>query len=890
MYRCILRESCSQFDSLPLTSLTLLQCALMDDVALELRALTRVAGAPSGLVALQTLLLALPLLTASFGAPAASGSGGPAPAAAVAVTVRTPRSRRALCSMAGVIAAALDAVPAALRECVWQRRGVMHLRDNRGDNVVLVLPEKKRQRLSFGNRRVRIEEDVSAARVNAVRGAGAGALAGEGAGGTHTLASALCQWTETESAFLLGFDALLSCALASGDPSAASMDALLVALLVFNEPLRQASAVTLRAASGMRSALLEQLWRTGSAVISPTVPSVTHFDAVVNGAIVALHRCPIGSALSKKTVQLMTYLLETAMRAMEVGVAQTATDYAAEGGVGDGNAPSRLRRRRVLRFPEGSVFSLIDAANEIAFRAVEDFDSRADLVGLFELPVLARCLVFAPLVAPELCWAALTRAGTHSYDAVSIVAAVCVPFAVLWQQQRDRNSHHERPRADIVDLTGEGGGESYASSGLAEHTARRGRETLFAIGGANEKAPLVRAAAIAALNAIAVLACAPISHRAAPERAAHEGRLHVVVPGLDIHDNGDAVRAKSRGWDANGRKVLAVADWRMLWTWMSRSSGTELPSSPAQRSTREGGVRVQVSVARVFAAAAAANVLRRAQLRPATAHIDEFQLVRDFIDLLQDAHRPIRDVVARKMDILVAHPALVAACGVDAVPSASACESLGGQAGAGAVPLLLKSLQDSAPSAFHVASVLSAIGTIGCASPMHDVLLRWSICALITKWTDVHSALIKSNGRSSSWHARELRLVSTVAVDELQRIAGSKNHSVWALLAVHIPNIGAFIVDALLTSIKIGEHELVHAFHKDVLLDQLLEVEFWRNGGTVDLPAFVMSCMHVAVPYLVMQGDRDDQPIEKLCALLSEFHGTSVGAAAKTDSVPCQER
>lgn len=152
----------------------------------------------------------------------------------------------------------------------------------------------------------------------------------------------------------------------------------------------------------------------------------------------------------------------------------------------------------------------------------------------------------------------------------------------------------------------------------------------------------------------------------------------------------------------------------------------------------------------------------------------------------------------------------------------------------------------------------------------------------------MHSALVKSKGSSSSWHARELRLVSTVIVDELQRIAGSKNHSVWALLAVHIPSIGAFILDALLTSIAIGEHELVHAFHKDVLLDGVLAVEFWRNGGTVDLPAFVMSCMHVSVPYLVMQGDRDDQPIEKLCALLGELHGTSlrssVGAAAAEGS------
>ena len=158
-----------------------------------------------------------------------------------------------------------------------------------------------------------------------------------------------------------------------------------------------------------------------------------------------------------------------------------------------------------------------------------------------------------------------------------------------------------------------------------------------------------------------------------------------------------------------------MADWSILWTWMSRSSGTVLPTSPAQRNVWKKGVHEQVDVARVFAAAAAANVLRRAQLRSATAQIDELQLVRDFIDLLQDVHRPVRDVAARKMDFLVAHPALVPACVVDAVPSASASDWLGGQAGAGAVPLLLKSLQDSAPSAYHVASVLSAIGTIGCA-------------------------------------------------------------------------------------------------------------------------------------------------------------------------------
>ena len=103
-----------------------LQCALMDGVAADLRALTGVVGAPSGLVAKQTLLVALPMLTASFGAPVAGGGGG---SAAAAASVRAPRSHRTLCSMAGVIAAALDAVPAALRERVWQRRGVMkHLR------------------------------------------------------------------------------------------------------------------------------------------------------------------------------------------------------------------------------------------------------------------------------------------------------------------------------------------------------------------------------------------------------------------------------------------------------------------------------------------------------------------------------------------------------------------------------------------------------------------------------------------------------------------------------------------------------------------------------------------------------------------------------------------
>ena len=316
----------------------------------------------------------------------------------------------------------------------------------------------------------------------------------------------------------------------------------------------------MRAASGVRSALLEQLWRAGSAVVSPSLPSVAHFDAVVNGAIVALHRCPIGSALSKKTVQLMTHLLETAMRdpslfasAVEVDdAASTGGETAAGGEDDDGNASSRPRRRHALRYPEGSVFSLIDAANEIAFRAVGEFDVGAEFVGLFDLPVLARCLVLAPHVAPDVCWAALTRAGSHSDDSVSILAAVCVPFAVLWQQQRDRNSHHERPRlrSDVVDLTGDGDSASYASSGRAEQTARRGRETLFAIGRANETAHLVRAAAIAGANAIAVLACAPISDRAVLVlgRDSREGRLHVLVPGLSLYDNGDEEHAKRRGW------------------------------------------------------------------------------------------------------------------------------------------------------------------------------------------------------------------------------------------------------------------------------------------------------------------------------------------------------
>ena len=68
---------------------------------------------------------------------------------------------------------------------------------------MVVLPERKRQRLSFGNQRVCVEEDASAERVNASRGAGAGTLADEGSEGTRALASALCHWTESESTCFL---------------------------------------------------------------------------------------------------------------------------------------------------------------------------------------------------------------------------------------------------------------------------------------------------------------------------------------------------------------------------------------------------------------------------------------------------------------------------------------------------------------------------------------------------------------------------------------------------------------------------------------------------------------------------------------------------------------
>ena len=838
-----------------------LQCALLNTVHCELRAVAEVEEPRRNRLALKTLLLAVPLLVSSLRDEREVRRGS--------------RPYRVIAAIASVLAAALDAVPTMLRERVWQRRGVTHIdAPEFGDGM---LPEKKRRRLSFSLRRVRMDER-SVARAEAEVVEAQRVAAGAAVGSEPTLASALCHWTQSESNFLLGFDQLLACATGGGESSSGgataaaaaasasaqlspmTMDALLVALHVFNQLPGKGKAIPLLKAQEIRRLLLRQLLHAGRDVSL----SMIHFESVVNGAIVVLHRNPDSSAFRSEMVDLMSRVLTHAVR-------------------GSARAPSRLstQRARTLRFPEGRFFSIIDAANEIARERVgsaAEFGSTAQLAGLFSLSLRARCLVFVTIVAPELCWDALQRASRHTDESVRIFAVTCIPFAVAQQQRGRRLTSHDTKvggggppdDVDMIDLTDDAAGSKESIA------VRQGRELIFEIGRSSERLPIVRAAAAAAANAVAILACS-----ARKELQPAQGRLDFAVPGLGLHESGDRYHDAAQ---KEGLPGLALVKWEALWTWTSRTQTASQPASPGKRSTQEIALIAQRNTARVFAAAAAANILRRTKLSSSEASAAiEFRMVRDFVDLLQDAHRPIRDVVARKIDLLVVHPDLVAAYETDGGPLVAADDGLGG---VGGVPGLLKSIQESALSAHHVASVLTAIGTIGCASEMHDVLLRWGICTLIMQWTEVNAAMVLRHGRTrtraSTWHVHELRLIATVAVEELQRVARSKNHSVWALLAVHIPNIGAYVMDTLLTNIDIGQHGLVRSFHKDVLLDQLLVHEFWRNGGTVDLSAFIKSCMHVAVPHLVMQGGRQDQSIEKLCSLLNEVEDSSAGRESAT--------